>query len=72
MPDFLKALFVNAPDVAPLEILIRLLAALLLGVLVAWIYRRTRKSTDVAASFPTTLVLLSVLIAMAVSSVQVS
>jgi hypothetical protein len=44
--------------------LIRLLAALLMGALVAWIYRRTRRSTDVAASFPTTLVLLSVLIAM--------
>jgi hypothetical protein len=64
MPDFLKAPFVNGPDVAPLDILIRLLAALLMGALVAWIYRRTRKSTDVAASFPTTLVLLSVLIAM--------
>jgi len=29
-----------------------------------WIYRRARKSTEVAASFPVTLVLLSVLIAM--------
>jgi len=64
MPDFLKAPFVSGPDVAPLDILIRLLAALLLGALVAWIYRRTRKSIDIAASFPTTLVLLSVLIAM--------
>src|SRR5438045_1093181 len=64
MPDFLKAPFVNGPDVAPFDILIRLLAALLLGASVAWIYRRTRKSIDVAASFPATLVLLSVLIAM--------
>jgi len=45
-------------------VLIRLLSALVLGGLVAWIYRRTRKSTEVAASFPVTLVLLSVLIAM--------
>src|SRR6266446_6664456 len=64
MPDFLKSPFVSGPSVAPLDILIRLLAALVLGGLVAWIYRRTRKSTEVAASFPITLVLLSVLIAM--------
>ncbi len=64
MPDFLKSPFVTGPSVAPLDVLIRLLAALVLGGLVAWIYRRTRKSTEVAASFPITLVLLSVLIAM--------
>ena len=64
MPDFLKSPFVNGPNVAPLDVLIRLLAALVLGGLVAWIYRRTRKSTEVTASFPVTLVLLSVLIAM--------
>src|SRR6266487_1332650 len=64
MPDFLKSPFVNGPNVAPLDVLVRLLAALVLGGLVAWIYRRTRKSTEVAASFPVTLVLLSVLIAM--------
>jgi hypothetical protein len=64
MPDFLKAPFVNGPTISPLDILIRLLAALLLGALVAWIYRRTRKSSEIAASFPTTLVLLSILIAM--------
>src|SRR5262245_53805384 len=64
MPDFLKSPFANAPNVAPLDVLIRLLTALVLGGLVAWIYRRTRKSTEIAASFPVTLVLLSVLIAM--------
>jgi hypothetical protein len=64
MPDFLKTSLVDGPNVAPLDVLIRLLAALVLGGLVAWIYRRTRKSTEVAASFPITLVLLSVLIAM--------
>ncbi len=64
MPEFLKSPFVNGPSVAPLDVLIRLLSALVLGGLVAWIYRRTRKSTEVAASFPVTLVLLSVLIAM--------
>jgi hypothetical protein len=64
MPDFLKSAFVNGPNVTPLDVLFRLVAALVLGGLVAWIYRRTRKSTEVAASFPVTLVLLSVLIAM--------
>jgi len=64
MPDFLKSPFVNGPNVAPLDVLIRLLAALVLGGLVSWIYRRTRKSTELTASFPVTLVLLSVLIAM--------
>ena len=64
MPDFLKSAFANSPSVAPLDVLFRLLTALLLGGLVAWIYRRTRRSTEVAASFPITLVLLSVLIAM--------
>ncbi len=64
MPDFLKSPFVDSRNVAPLDVLVRLLAALALGGLVAWIYCRTRKRNEVAASFPTTLVLLSVLIAM--------
>lgn len=50
--------------VGPLEVLARLMVALALGGLVAWIYRRTRKSTQISASFTVTLVLLSVLIAM--------
>src|SRR6266542_3940430 len=64
VPDFLKSPFVDSRNVAPLDVLVRLLAALALGGLVAWIYCRTRKRNEVAASFPTTLVLLSVLIAM--------
>ena len=46
----------------PLPILLRLLAALALGTVVAFIYRRTR--TEVSHSFSATLVLLAVLIAM--------
>jgi hypothetical protein len=46
----------------PLPILLRLLAALASGAVVAFIYRRTR--SDVSASFSATLVLLAVLIAM--------
>jgi hypothetical protein len=46
----------------PLPILLRLLAALALGAIVAFIYRRTR--TEISHSFSATLVLLAVLIAM--------
>ena len=64
MPEFLKSPFVEGPSVAPLDVLVRLLVAFALGALVAWIYRATRKSTELTASFPVTLVLLAVLIAM--------
>jgi uncharacterized membrane protein YhiD involved in acid resistance len=64
MPDFLKSPFVNGPSVAPLDVLLRLVVALALGGLVAWIYCRTRKGAEIASSFPTTLVLLSILICM--------
>jgi hypothetical protein len=44
--------------------LFRLVAALVLGGVVAFIYRSTRRSADISSSFPVTLVLLSILIAM--------
>jgi hypothetical protein len=50
------------PD--PVAILLRLLAALGLGSAVAWIHTRTSKDLEMGASFPATLVLLAVLIAM--------
>lgn len=64
MPEFLTSAFTNGPDIAPLEVLIRLIAALVLGGLVALIYRLTRKAAEISSSFPVTLVLLSILIAM--------
>lgn len=64
LPDFFNTTLFSAPRISPADVLIRLLVALALGVVVAWIYRRTRKSVEVAASFPVTLVLLAVLIAM--------
>jgi hypothetical protein len=64
MPDFLKTPFVNGPSVEPLDVLIRLLVALALGALVAWVYRHTRKSSEISTSFSVTLVLLAILIAM--------
>lgn len=63
MPDLLTSVFA-APAVDPQVTAIRLVAALLLGGIVAWIYRQTRDPGDVASTFPATLVLLAVLIAM--------
>ena len=64
MPEFLNQSLFAGPPLNPLEVLTRLIAALALGTAVAWIYRHTRKATDAAGSFPTTLVLLAILIAM--------
>lgn len=64
MPEFLKSPFASGPNVAPVDVLVRLLLALVLGGMVSWIYCRTRRQTEIAPSFPTTLVLLSILIAM--------
>lgn len=64
MPDFLKTVFTDGPAISPGEVLVRLLVALVLGGVVALIYRLTRKSAEIASSFPVTLVLLAILIAM--------
>jgi energy-converting hydrogenase Eha subunit A len=64
MPEFLQTALQSGGGVEPWEVLVRLLVALVLGVVVAWVYRRTRRSAEVSPSFPVTLVLLSVLIAM--------
>jgi hypothetical protein len=65
MPEFLTAPFANGPNVDPLQVLIRLVCAVLLGAAVAAVYQRTTsRSTEMGSSFPLTLALLSVLIAM--------
>jgi uncharacterized membrane protein YhiD involved in acid resistance len=61
MPDFFR---VALDDARPTAVLIRLIEALVLGVVVAFIYRRTRGAGETQPSFPVTLVLLSILIAM--------
>jgi uncharacterized membrane protein YhiD involved in acid resistance len=63
MPDFLSAPIEEALS-PPLVVLLRLVVAMLLGGIVAFVYRRTRAATDVVQSFTVTLVLLAVLIAM--------
>ena len=65
MPEFLKDFVSGVPAVSPLELAIRLVAALLGGIIVSRIYRATRPNLDIAPSFPGTLVLLAVLIALA-------
>jgi hypothetical protein len=64
MPEFLTSALRPAGAASPDVVLFRLAAALLLGGLVAWIYRRARGEAAASGSFPGTLVLLSVLIAM--------
>jgi len=63
MLEFLGPLAAG-PAVPPFEVFIRLVVAVTLGGVVAWVYRRTRGSREVSATFPPTLVLLAVLIAM--------
>ncbi len=59
MPEWL-----SSPGVEPVAVLARLAAALAMGCVVAWIHARTSHEAEMGASFPATLVLLSVLIAM--------
>jgi Domain of unknown function (DUF4956) len=63
MPDVLSVVLPGTPG-APVAVLTRLVAALVLGATVAFIYRRTRPASEVVPSFTVTLVLLAVLIAM--------
>ena len=63
MPELLREAFAG-PVAPPLTVLVRLLAALALGALVAFVYRRTRPDVSIAPSFTATLVLLAILIAM--------
>jgi uncharacterized membrane protein YhiD involved in acid resistance len=62
MSDFFAA--ANGSTHAPLDVLFRLIVAMLLGGVVTLIYRRTRYATPMTSSFSVTLVLLTVLIAM--------
>ena len=64
MSEFLSDLVSGTPAGSPLEVMIRLAVSLLGGIIVSWIYRKTRPDFAIAPSFPGTLVLLAVLIAM--------
>ena len=69
MPDLFRQSLLDFEAVPPLVVLVRLLSALLLGGVVALIYRLTRSESEVAPSFTATLVLLSILIAMVTQAV---
>ncbi len=64
MPDIFSQSLSDFEAVPSIVVLVRLFAALLLGLLVALVYRLTRPRSEVAPSFSATLVLLSILIAM--------
>ncbi len=64
MFDFLTEPFASDRVVLPFPVMLHLVAALVLGFVVAWVYRKTRTVGDPVSSFPATLVLLPVLIAM--------
>jgi hypothetical protein len=64
MPDFLKNTLGSGPDIAPLALLLRALFALVLGGFVVVIYRRSRSPIEQTPSFPPTLLLMTVLIAL--------
>jgi hypothetical protein len=64
MPEFLISSLSPGPALSWVHVGVRLLAALVLGRVVTLIYNRTRTANERTPSFPVTLVLLSVLIAM--------
>jgi uncharacterized membrane protein YhiD involved in acid resistance len=64
MPDIFTNVLSNTGSITPLSVLLRLCIAFLLGAAVAWIYLRTTKDGEFGSSFPITITLLSILIAM--------
>lgn len=64
MPEFLTSTVTHDSAVHALQIFGRMATAAVLGFIVSLVYRKTRKSSEVIASFPTTLVLLCTLISM--------
>jgi uncharacterized membrane protein YhiD involved in acid resistance len=64
MPELFRQSLLDFEAIPPVVVLVRLLAALLLGGVVGLIYRTSRSSSEVAPTFTATLVLLSILIAM--------
>src|SRR4030095_8073121 len=65
MPEFLKSVAgAGALQIPPSVVGMRLLIAFLMGLGVAWVYRHARPVTEQTSSFPPTLVLMCILIAM--------
>jgi hypothetical protein len=64
MLEAFKGPFVDGSQLPAVEILVRLCLAAVFGGLVSLVYRRSRHEIDITPTFPPTLVLLAVLIAM--------
>ncbi len=64
MPAWLEPVFDPKSALSWTTLSMRLAASLILGLAVVGIYRATRRSASITATFPATLVLLSILIAM--------
>ena len=64
MPEFLVGPFANTWNVTPWFVAVRLVVALAMGGTIAWIFHRTDAGGDRGMSFPATLTLLCVLVAM--------
>ena len=64
MAEALRDSLLEFQSPPPIIVLIRLLVALVLGAVVALVYRTTRPPQDIVPSFSATLVLLCILIAM--------
>ena len=64
MPVWLHSVFDPSSALAWTTLSLRLAVSLILGLAVVGIYRATRRSASITATFPATLVLLSILIAM--------
>ncbi len=67
MPLWLQQAVSNSGHAPPAELAWRITLAFLLGCVVALIYRGTHRSEPIAPTFPRTLVLLAILIAMVTS-----
>jgi len=67
MPTWLQQSLSNTGHASPVELCWRIGVAFIFGCLVALIYRGTHRSDPMAPTFPRTLVLLSILIAMVTS-----
>jgi hypothetical protein len=63
LPDFLTRTLGEGPAILPLTLLIRALFALVLGGVVVFVYRKSRSPIEQTPSFPPTLLLMTVLIA---------
>jgi hypothetical protein len=64
MPDWLNQTFHDTTEVPPSVLALRLVAAVALGYAVSLLYRLVRRNHTTSPSFPSTLVLLAILIAM--------